>query len=120
MSRSLALNYAIVTLALTAFGTWLASRVQGAPAGAVDPRELLPAMFLLVLLTAIVWVLMLLARNISVAIGKVSMRYYESYRNDAPPEWIERPARTFMNLLEVPVLFYVACLLMLVTQQCDR
>jgi len=120
MSRSLAINYAIVTLALTAFCTWLASQVQGAPAGAVDPRQLLPSMFLLVLLTAIVWVLMLLARNISVAIGKVSMRYYQSYRNDAPAEWIERPARTFMNLLEVPVLFYVACLLMLVTQQCDR
>ena len=98
---------------LTAFFILLASLVLGAPVGAVDPHELLPSMFLLVLLTALVWVLMLLARNISVAIGKASVRYYESYRNDAPPEWIERPARTFMNLLEVPLLFYVACLLML-------
>jgi hypothetical protein len=48
------------------------------------------------------------------------MGYYQNYRNDAPPEWIERPARTFMNLLEIPVLFYVACLLMLATQHCDR
>ena len=120
MSRSLVINYAIVTLALTAFCTGLAFQTQRAQTGAVDPRELLPSVFLLVLLTAIVWLLMLLARNVSVAIGKVSMRYYESYRSDAPPEWIERPARTFMNLLEVPVLFYVACLLMLVTQHCDR
>jgi hypothetical protein len=69
---------------------------------------------------ALLWLLMLLARNISVAIGKVAIGYYRSYRDDVPAEWIERPARTFMNLLEVPVLFYVACLLMLVTRECDR
>lgn len=120
MSRSLALTYTIVTLALSAFFAWLSSLVSSAPSGSVDPHELLPSMFALVLLTAVVWLLMLLARNISVAIGKVSMRYYQSYRDDTPPEWIERPTRTFMNLLEVPVLFYVACLLMLVTQHCDR
>src|SRR5262249_32739481 len=57
--------------------------------------------------------------NVSVAVGKVAMRYYQNYRDDVPPEWIERPARTFMNLLEVPVLFYVACLLMLSAQACD-
>lgn len=120
MTRSLALNYAAVTTVLTAYFVWLSSAVSGAPHGAVDPRELLPALFAMVVLTAAVWFLMLLARNISVAIGKVAMGYYRNYRDDAPPEWIERPARTFMNLLEVPVLFYVAILLMLVTRECDR
>jgi hypothetical protein len=120
MSRSLVLNYAAVTTVLTAYFVWLGSRVSGAPAGAVDPRALLPALFALVALTALVWLGMLLARNISVALGKVAMGYYRNYRDDAPPEWIERPARTFMNLLEVPVLFYVACLLMLVTRECDQ
>lgn len=120
MTRSLAINYAVVSAALTVFFLWLAQLVSGAPAGQVDPRGLLPAMFALVALTAFVWVLMLLARNISVAFGKVAIGYYRNYRDDVPPEWIERPARTFMNLLEVPVLFYVACLLMLVTERCDR
>jgi len=120
MTRSLAINYAVVTAALALFFVWLWQLVSGAPAGHVSPRALLPAVFALVALTALVWVLMLLARNISVALGKVAMGYYRTYRDDVPPEWIERPARTFMNLLEVPVLFYVACLLMLVTEQCDR
>jgi hypothetical protein len=120
MTRSLAFNYAAITAALTLFFLWLRSLVSGAPEGPVDPRELLPALFALVALTALVWLLMVLARNISVAIGKVAMGYYRTYREDVPPEWIERPARTFMNLLEVPVLFYVACLLMLVTRECDR
>jgi len=120
MTRSLAINYAVVSAALTVFCAFLSQLVSDAPAGQVDPRGLLPAMFALVALTAFVWLLMLLARNISVAIGKVAVSYYRNYRDDVPPEWIERPARTFMNLLEVPVLFYVACLLMLVTQQCDR
>jgi hypothetical protein len=120
MSRSLAINYVIVTAALAVFCAFLSQLVARAPAGPVDPRGLLPAMFALVALTAFVWLLMLLARNVSVAIGKVAVSYYRTYRDDVPPEWIERPARTFMNLLEVPVLFYVACLLMLVTEQCDR
>lgn len=120
MTRSLALNYAAVTAALTLFFVWLRSFVSDAPQGPVDPHELLPSLFALVALTALVWLLMVLARNVSVAIGKVAMGYYRNYRDDVPPEWIERPARTFMNLLEVPVLFYVACLLMLVTRECDR
>ena len=120
MTRSLALNYAFVTLGLSIYFTWLFFQLQGVPSSAIDPRALLPALFALVLLTALVWLAMLLARNVSVAIGKVSMRYYQTYRDDAPPEWIERPARTFMNLLEVPILFYVACLIALELGTCDR
>lgn len=120
MTRSLALNYAVISTLLTGFFVWLYGLVSGGSAELIDPRALLPAMFALVLLTAVVWLLMLLARNISVAIGKVSVKYYTSYREDAPPEWIERPARTFGNLLELPVLFYAACLLMLATDHCDE
>src|SRR5687768_15890831 len=98
MTRSLAFNYAIVTLGLSLYFTWLFFQLQRVPSSAIHPRALLPALFALVLLTALVWLAMLLARNVSVAIGKVSMRYYQTYRDDAPPEWIERPARTFMNL----------------------
>jgi hypothetical protein len=119
MSASLARMYLIVTGVLSLFFALLWQAVSRASPAQLDPRALLRPMFALVVLTAVVWLAMLLARNISVAIGKVAMRYYQNYRDDAPPEWIERPARTFMNLLEVPVLFYVACLLMLSTQSCD-
>lgn len=119
MTRSLALNYAFVTLGLSVYFTWLSLQVGAAPSGALDPRALLPALFALVLLTAVVWLAMAVVRNVWVALGKTSMRYYASYRQDVPPDFVERPARTFMNLLELPVLFYVACLLMLATGQCD-
>ena len=33
---------------------------------------------------------------------------------------VERPARTFNNLMQLPMLFYVACLAILITRECDR
>ena len=33
---------------------------------------------------------------------------------------IERPARTFNNLMQLPVLFYLVCILMMVTNTLDR
>lgn len=75
----------------------------------------------LVSLTGVVWALMFAFRNFAVVRGDASILYYQTYRaTEAPSEWIERPARAFMNLLEVPVLFYVVCILMLVTRACDE
>jgi hypothetical protein len=86
----------------------------------LDQRDLLMPVIALVGVTALAWVLMFVYRNLSVMRGIVSMQYYRAYSGDAPPEWVERPARAFMNLLEVPVLFYVLCILMLQTQQWDK
>jgi hypothetical protein len=44
-------------------------------------------------------------------------RYGES--SQVPPE-VRIPNRNFMNLLEVPLLFYVGCLLAFVTQHTDN
>jgi hypothetical protein len=109
----------VITGVLTAFAAFLYWLVHGAEAVALDARALLPPLFVLVGLTAVVWFTMLIVRNTSVALGKATVEYYRTYGGKAPSDWIERPARTFMNLLEVPVLFYVACLLMLVTRYCD-
>jgi hypothetical protein len=47
--------------------------------------------------------------------------YYLDYAPaKLPPDWIERPARTFNNLMQLPALFYVVCLLMLATGVVDR
>jgi hypothetical protein len=84
-----------------------------------NPAELIRPIVALVALTGLVWVLMVVVRNTAVFRGTASIGYYRGYTGSAPPEWIERPARAFMNLLEVPVLFYLVCVLMLVTQRFD-
>src|SRR5436190_5852 len=84
-----------------------------------EPRALLAPVFAMVLLTAVVWLAMALVRNVSVMLGLASVRYYKAYASDAPPDWIERPARVFGNLMEVPTLFYVIALLMIAIRQID-
>jgi hypothetical protein len=73
----------------------------------------------LVALTAIVTLIMVGYRNVAFIRGTASERYFKTFIDDKPAEWIERPTRTYMNLLELPVLFYVVCLLMLTTGKFD-
>lgn len=114
------MSYAVLTPVLLAVCVGLYLLIASAPPGSIDPRALLAPLVWLVALTGVVWVLMFVVRNLAVAFGAASIRYYRAYReSEAPSERIERPARLFMNLLEVPVLFYVLCLLMLVTRICD-
>lgn len=70
-------------------------------------------------LTALVWLAMVVTRNAALIRGTASVRYYVGYQANPPDERVERPARTFNNLMQVPTLFYVVCLLMLVTQHVD-
>jgi hypothetical protein len=58
-------------------------------------------------------------RNLAVFRGTVSARYYLDYVSEVPSEKLERPARTFNNLLQVPMLFYAACALMMATGNVD-
>ena len=90
-----------------------AKPTPGAPADLVRPVVALAA------LTAIVALLMGVYRNVAVIRGAVPARYFRSFTADLPPEWVERPARAYMNLLELPILFYVVCLLMLTTGRFD-
>jgi hypothetical protein len=73
----------------------------------------------LALVTGVVWLTMVIARTTALRRGIASMRYYRAYTASVPPEWVERPARAFANLFEVPVLFYLVCLLMLQTGTAD-
>lgn len=86
----------------------------------MTPETLIQPIVALVGLTAVVWLTMVAVRNTAVFRGVASVRYYRAYASDIPPEWVERPARAFNNLLEVPVLFYLLCVLMLVTGHFDR
>jgi hypothetical protein len=81
---------------------------------------ILGPVFVMVLVVALVALLMVTARNLATLRGQVAPRYYLAYSGPAPEDWIERPARAFNNLMQLPTLFYVVCTLMLVTENVDR
>jgi hypothetical protein len=114
LGRAYATAAAIVG-AVIAWSCWV---VRG-PSEAISARALVRPMLAQFWLTALVWVVMLVARNAAVLRGKASVRYFVAYQSDVPAEHIERPARAFDNLMQVPTLFYVVCLLMLVSERAD-
>jgi hypothetical protein len=81
---------------------------------------LIAPMAALVALTALVWLLMVVVRNAAVMLGRISAMRFVHYAGADHDERIERPARAFNNLFQVPMLFYVACLLMMITTRVDR
>jgi hypothetical protein len=120
MNATLLRQYGLIGALLLAFLVVLWFVMVQAPAlETLEPRQLIQPVIVLVALTAVVWLLTFIYRNVAVAGGKASIGYYKSYTSEAPPEWVERPARTFANLLEVPVLFYVVSILMLQTGTWD-
>jgi hypothetical protein len=112
-------EYALVTAALTAFVAALVVSVNRGSGQSVAGKALIAPMLGMFALTALVWLLMVLARNGAILRGMASVRYYADYRSSPPQEWIERPARTFNNLMQVPTLFYVVCVLGVVTGATD-
>lgn len=83
-------------------------------------QQILYPMFALVALTFLVLIQIPIARIRAAAAGKVTaadFRLGESAR--VPPE-TALPNRNYMNLLELPVLFYAACLGLYVTGKVDQ
>lgn len=85
-----------------------------------DEQELVWPMVAMFGLTAAIWLLMVLSRNGAVLMGAASVEYFRDYKGLPPREWIERPARTFNNLMQVPTLFYVVALLLIALRNIDR
>ncbi len=76
--------------------------------------EFVYPMFSLVLLTAVVAFIMVSRRFQSVKSGQVPIDYFRLYNFDVKAEKMMAASRHFTNLFEVPVLFYVACLICMV------
>jgi len=114
-TKTIGATYLMIGVVLAAFAAVLVAVVQATPAPVVQGAALIQPVIALVVLTAIVGLLMAVYRNVAVIQGAASARYFKTFTADEPAEWVERPARAYMNLLELPVLFYVACLLMLTT-----
>ncbi|MDD9941771.1 MAG: MAPEG family protein [Myxococcales bacterium] len=84
-----------------------------------EPRVLLGPVFAVLALTAIVWLLMLVARNLAVMLGAAPVAFFRNFDGAAIPDWVERPARTFNNLMQVPLVFYAVCALMIGAGEVD-
>jgi hypothetical protein len=108
-----------VTTALSAFGLALEALIRLSPRAAPRPEALLGPIFLLAFLLAVIWLLMAGFRNYAILRGIARGRYYVDYKSEAPPDWVERPARTFNNLMQAPMLFFVVCALMMITRELD-
>jgi hypothetical protein len=120
--RSVRAVYLLLGAILAAFVAMLAAIVTltpGASQFGQKPEALIRPVVALAGLTALIWCLMVVWRNLAVIRRTASLRYFQTLTVDAPAEWVERPSRAYMNLLELPVLFYAACALMLITGKFD-
>ena len=76
--------------------------------------EVIYPMFSLVVLTFVIGFSTGISRLISAKKGHVDRRYFKLLSGYAPPDYIVQLSRNFSNLLEVPVLFYALCIIILV------
>jgi len=86
----------------------------------VGSQGIAPSLFAMFALTAVAWLLMVITRNAAVLFGAASVTYFRNYDTDQPRDWVERPTRVFNNLMQVPMLFYVAGLLAMELQLVDN
>jgi hypothetical protein len=86
----------------------------------MDPREILYPMAALAVLTFIVLLLIPYARFKAGRRRQVTMKDFKYGESADVPAHVSIPNRNLMNLLEMPVLFYVACLTLFVTRSADH
>ena len=72
-------------------------------------------MLAMVLLTFSVAVVLFRARVRSVREGHTPVSYFRVFQGSPEPEFVAKPTRHFVNLFEVPTLFYAGCLAAMVT-----
>ena len=71
-------------------------------------------------LTGLAWLWLYRQRIDAHGKGELSQSYMRTGEGPAPPERTIAAGRHFANLFEVPVMFYVTCILLLVTATVDR
>ena len=86
----------------------------------MQPNEIFPPVFALVGLTFVVLLMIPIARFRAAYAGRVTSADFRVGESDKVPEAARLPNRNYMNLLELPLLFYVACLTLYVTHTVDR
>jgi hypothetical protein len=76
----------------------------------VSDYRLVYPMLALVLLTFGVAVVLFRARIRSIREGHTPVSYFRTFQGSGEPEFLAKPTRHFVNLFEVPTLFYAGCL----------
>lgn len=78
--------------------------------------EIIYPMAALVFLTCLIGFSLGTSRLIAAFSGKVHPKYFRLMTGFDVPDHIAKLSRNFENLLEVPILFYVGCIVVLVTE----
>lgn len=74
-------------------------------------------MYAMVLLTFLIAVCLLANRVRDIRGGRIKIKYFRTLSGEGDPsEGHQKAARQFINLFEVPVLFYAGCLTAMITQ----
>jgi len=81
--------------------------------------DILYPMFGLVGLTFVVLLQIPITRFRAAFAGRVTPNDFRLGESSDVPEGVRLPNRNYMNLLELPILFYVACLALYVTERAD-
>jgi len=79
--------------------------------------ELVYPMFAMVVLTCVVLGVMFRTRVQSVVSGDISISYYKTYQGGKEPDKAILLSRHFANIFEAPTLFYIVCLVAMITLQ---
>lgn len=85
----------------------------------MQPELILAPMGALVALTFLVLVLIPIARFRAAFAGRVGAEDFKLGESQRVPADVSLPNRNYMNLLELPLLFYVLCIVVLVTRRLD-
>ena len=85
----------------------------------MNPILILYPMFVLVILTVVVGFRMLQLRYRAVFQENLNPGYFKLNRGGKPPVYMTQAEQHYINLFESPVLFYVVCVLLYLTQFVD-
>lgn len=83
------------------------------------PQDIILPMAALVFWTLIVLTLIPIIRARAAFNGRVHVKDFRYGESASVPGDVSLPNRDYMNLLELPVLFYAACLVLLATNRVD-
>lgn len=98
----------------------IVNRTQFQRGAQVSPTPILAPIFALAALTFFVLALIPFVRFRAAFAGKVVASDFKLGESTRVPAAVSQPNRNYMNLLEVPVLFYVVCLTAYISRSVDQ
>jgi len=78
--------------------------------------NILYPLYSMVILTICLWILCVFVRVKQVSAGNLKIDFFELYDGTGAPPDITKTTRHLSNLFEMPILFYVACLTVLLLE----